>query len=130
MRYFKCVDGYGLFVSLSRLIEYTAGNSYSKPKSYSHQGENPSYASVAGKDIGSPAQNTHSKSNAAPASVMDSPSAVQIGERVCFHDKNGKKYTGVVRWTGKSTRTRSYDCSVVGIQTVSLDVLTVGTINI
>ena len=102
------------------MAEYTAGNSYNKPKSRPREGENPSSASVAGKNKVTLVQNTRSKSKTAPpASVMDSP-AVQIGERVCFYDKKERKYTGVVRWTGKSTPSRKFDCSVVGIQTVSL----------
>ena len=110
------------------MAEYTAGNSYSKPKSHPRERENPSFASVVLKNIGSPAQNTRSKSH--PRQGENPSFAVQIGDRVCFHDKNGKKYTGVVLWIGKSTPTKKFNCSVVGIQTVSLNVLTVGTINI
>ena len=48
------------------------------------------------------------------------PSQFIKGQRVMFYDNKGEKHYGTVGWTGKNTRTRAFDYTLVGIQTVSV----------
>ena len=44
----------------------------------------------------------------------------QLGQRVIFCDKYGKKHFGVVQWIGKESQTRKFKYNVLGIKSVSL----------
>ena len=92
-RYFSCEKGHGIFVPLNRLSTHAVAGS------------------KKGQTLPSGAVDVEDTS-------VDYPSVFKIGERVQFHDIHGKKKTGTVKWTAKSTPTKTYDYTLVGIHTV------------
>ena len=106
-RYFSCEKGHGIFVPLNRLSTHAVAGS--------KKGQTLPSGAVDVEDT--PSGNTRSKSTLKESSV-DYPSIFKIGERVQFHDIHGKKKTGTVKWTAKSTPTKTYDYTLVGIHTV------------
>ena len=51
---------------------------------------------------------------------QQSSSGCEAGDFVCFYNKQGQPSLGIVKWSGTSTSTRTFECVYVGILTVSL----------
>ncbi len=129
-QYFQCASGCGLFVSLDKLSpEYTPGGSHPEALDDSRstpklKESKPSYVNAASRSsqeklkYETPSQSTRSK---AKESSDDSvPFQYQVGDRVLFHNKQGKPHYGSVEWTG---RKKGVPYNLVGIITVSIKLL-------
>ena len=86
----------------------------------------PGGTELAGSDrrkTGPSVDNTYSMSAVRESNVETRvpppPSELHTGQRVKFHDRNGKSYHGELCWTGRGTPRGLLECNVVGIKTVS-----------
>ena len=118
-RYFQCADNAGLFVSLDQIrptVQHPRGAAL--PTECSDPGKG------RGNSSGKPSPGTEGKIysgavKGAPGSSVDpTPSNFKVGQRVMFFNKKGGIHYGVVRWTGRSARNRTFEYSVVGIECV------------
>ena len=82
-----------------------------------HPQGTPSYTKSASRDDA--ISSSKAKGKTSESSVDPAPPRFVVGQHVMFYDKNGDKHYGTVKWSGRKTRTRSFEYPVVGIKTVS-----------
>ena len=134
MRYFICEDNCGLFVGLDKLSPDRHGSSLvNEPrgaKSYAKVASHGPQQRVQSHQLDNtpPADNTRSRSHVVSRTggketCVDPPShppRFQKGDRVVAFGKKGIRVHGTVRWVGRNVASRKFTITVMGIETVSI----------
>ena len=126
-RYFQCADNAGLFVSLDQIRPTVQHHRFPvAPTDPGKRGSGKSSAGTSAREgrtgYSTAAKGTSSLSEKSPgvvSSLDPVPSVFKMNQRVQFFDKRGTKHYGIVRWIGRKARDRTFDFTVVGIESVS-----------
>ena len=117
VRYFQCEDGCGLFVPLHLISP--ADDAFVQNKPVECEEERERNKQTLGTETPASYSAAVTKGEQCESSVdPPNPSVFQVGQRVMFHDKNGDKFYGVVKWTGRKDRDKKFGYPIVGIKTV------------